>query len=158
MAGIRIRWRGVARVAAIAFVVLIAVRLLPGFLRAPEPPPLGADVGLPQGAPVPDVPREGAPRRAGRDRTTRAAAPVPDAPASKAVIGTRHRHRVTRKHAPAPENAVELPPPPTPEYVPPPAPEPVAEPAPEPIAEPAPEPSPAPRSTPGDGSEEFAPH
>ena len=52
MAGVRIRWRGVARVAAVVLVALIALRLLPGLLRAPEPPPLGADVGLPRATPV----------------------------------------------------------------------------------------------------------
>ena len=50
--GVRIRWRGVARVAAIVVVALLALRLLPGLLRAPEPPPLGADVGLPKAKPA----------------------------------------------------------------------------------------------------------
>src|SRR5882724_1839293 len=60
MGRVRIRWRGVARAAAIVLVGLIALRLLPGFLRAPEPPPLAADVGLPKATPVTEVPRGGA--------------------------------------------------------------------------------------------------
>jgi hypothetical protein len=44
MAGVRIRWRGVARAAAVVVVVLLGARLVPELLRAPEPPPLGADV------------------------------------------------------------------------------------------------------------------
>jgi hypothetical protein len=169
MGGIRIRWRGVAKVAAIAFVGLLAVRLAPGFLRAPEPPPLAADVGLPKAAPVTDVPREGAtqPVTDGQGRRTESRPatgprkrrrrshppksrphPVRDAPASEAVIGSRHRHRVAAK--PDREKAAESTPPPAPEYVPPVLPEA----APEPL----PEPSPPPPATPGDGSQEFAPH
>lgn len=152
MAGIRIRWRGVARVAAIVLVAVIGLRLLPGLLRAPEPPPLGADVGLPQAAPEPEEPRPVKHRRS-RSQKSRLR-PVPDAPAAEAVIGIRRRHRIAKRarEHPArrqPDNAESLPPP-SPEYVPPPAPE--------PIAEPLPEPPPAPRFTPGDGSEEFAPH
>lgn len=153
MGGIRIRWRGVARAAAIVLVALIAVRLLPGFLRAPEPPPLGADVGLPKAAPVTDVarPRGGAAKRPRRHRSHKShRRSVPDALASTAVIGSKRRHRVAPKPRPDPEKVVESAPSPPPEYVPPPAPE--------PVPEPLPEPPPAPRSTPDDGSEEFAPH
>lgn len=179
MAGVRIRWRGVAKVAAIALVGLVAARLAPGFLRAPEPPPLGADVGLPQA----EVPREGAAERAtrvprgagtkpvtgvpGRRAAGRAAArprkhrqrphprrsrprPARDAPASKAVIGSGRRHRVVAKPPSRPEKVVESAPPPTQGYVPPAIPE--------AVAEPVPEPPPPPPSTPGDGSQEFAPH
>jgi hypothetical protein len=153
MAGVRIRWRGVARVAAIVVVGLIALRLLPGLLRAPEPPPLGADVGLPQAKPVRVVakrePRQ-RPKRHRRKSKPRPTKPrpkvrvVPDRPAAKAVIGARKRHR--RPPPPPAESA----PPAVPEYVPPPPPEP----PPAPVPEPAPTPPPAP----GDGSEEFAPH
>jgi len=158
MAGVRIRWRGVARVATILLVGLFAVRLLPGFLRAPEPPPPAADVGLPKAMPVTEVPgRLAADRPATRLRKQRRrsrpsrksrARPARNAPASKAVIGSKRRQRA-RKVAERPsrsEPAPERSPPPVPEYVQPPAPEPV------------PEPSPVPRSAPGDGSEEFAPH
>ena len=151
MAGIRIRWRGVARVAAIVVVALIALRLLPGLLRAPEPPPLAADVGLPRVTPVSDVPRRGAAELAPHARRHRAdrpreqrrphrrrvrSRPTADRPASKAVIRAGKPAEATR--------------PPVPEYSPPVAPEA----APEPLAEP----SPSPPSTPGDGSQEFAPH
>lgn len=140
MASVRIRWRGVARVAAIVLVGLIALRLLPGLLRTPEPPPLAADVGLPQAKPV-----TAARRHARRSRTR----PARDAPASVAVIGTHHKHRVekpVKPPPPPPDSVAESTPPPVPEYVPPPSPE----------ASPEP-PQDAP-TTPGDGSEEFAPH
>jgi hypothetical protein len=165
----RIRWRGVARVAAILVVGLLVLRLLPGFLRAPEPPPLAADVGLPHAKPVTEVPRGGAAkpvtdvpwrraadRSAARPRKQRRRSrpqksrprPVGDAPASRAVIGSKRKHRVRQVAKPPsrPEPKPESTPPSVPEYVPPVAPEPL------------PEPSPAPPSTPGDGSQEFAPH
>jgi hypothetical protein len=146
MGGIRIRWRGVGKVAAIAVAAVVGLSLLPGLLRAPEPPPLGADVGLPQVTPTPEEPVRPA-TRPRKHRQKSRPRPVPDAPASKAIIGSRHRHRIMKKrHVSHHESTAE----PTPEYVP--------SPAPEPIAEPLPAPPPAPRSTPGDGSEEFAPH
>jgi hypothetical protein len=169
MAGVRIRWRGVARVAAIVLVGVLAVRLLPGFLRAPEPPPLAANVGLPRAKPVTEVPRGGAAqpvtdvpgRRAAVPAATRPhkrrrrprpqksrQRPVKDAPAAEAVIGSRRKHRV--KLHPRPEQVAEPAPPPASEYVPPAIPE--------PVPAPLPEPSPAPPTTPGDGSQEFAPH
>jgi hypothetical protein len=189
MAGFRIRWRGVAKVAAIALVGLLAVRLLPGFLRAPEPPPLSADVGLPKAAPVTDVPRPAgtasttdkpqsartapktdAPRPTGTAQVTDVPRPtrhprkqrrrarrrrsrprkVRDAPAAKAVIGSKRRHRVAGKPARDPKKVARSTPPPAPPYVPPTVPEAIPEPLPEPSA-------PLP-STPGDGSQEFAPH
>jgi hypothetical protein len=165
MAGVRIRWRGVARVAAILVVGLVALRLLPGFLQAPEPPPLAADVGLPKATPVTEVPRGGAaepeadvPRRRavahpreGRRRSRPQKShprPVRDAPASSAVIGSNREHRVRKVAKPPPrsEPKPESTPPPVPEYVPPLIPEPI------------PEPASAPSSAPGDGSQEFAPH
>jgi hypothetical protein len=171
MAGLRIRWRGVARVAAILVVGLLVLRLLPGFLRAPEPPPLAADVGLPQVKPVTEPPRGGAAQPmtdvSGRRAVGRARAavrprkqrrrsrsqksrprPVRDAPASRAVIGSKRKHRVRTVAKPPsrPGPKPESTPPPVPEYIPPVAPEPL------------PEPSPATSSTPGDGSQEFAPH
>ena len=110
----------------------------PTLLRAPEPPPLGRDVGLPKAKP----------------RTT---APAP-------VVGTRtrahhlvHHHLPHRHHhheqkpSPPPRRVrkpVEPTPPPTPEHVPPAVPEPAPEPAPEPLAEPAPTPLRNPRRPP----------
>jgi hypothetical protein len=164
MAGVRIRWRGVARVAALVVVGLVVLRLLPGLLRAPEPPPLAADVGLPQAKPVRVVEQPRPPhRRRIPERPRPDPRPVPDGPAATAVIGTRHKRRIRRtaghhslrqgavesKPVPEPKATVESIPPPLPERVPPP---------PEPVAEPLPEPAPAPPTTPGDGSEEFAPH
>jgi hypothetical protein len=167
---VRIRWRGVARVAAIFVVGLIALSVVPRLLRAPGPPPLGRDVGLPKaavGRPVrvirePSPPRRRKPRRRNKSRARHHA--VPDAPAATAKIGTRtRRHHARRSHRsssasepthfPGPEpgpEPVESAPPPAPEYV---APAP-----PEPAPTPLPEPPPTPESVPGDGSEEFAPH
>jgi hypothetical protein len=165
MGDVRIRWRGVAKVAAIALVGLLAVRLLPSLLRAPEPPPVAADVGLPKATPVTDVPRPAGttratdvprparhPRKRRRPSRQRRSRPhkVRDAPAAKAVIGSKRRHRVAARPAHDLQKVTESTPPPAPRYVPPPIPEA----APERL----PEPSPAPRSTPGDGSQEFAPH
>jgi len=164
--GVRIRWRGVARAAAIVVVALLAVRLLPGLLRAPEPPPLGRDVGLPRAKPAaarravaakprpavakppPKSSKLAAPERARRSRPKPVA--VPDAAASTARIGTRGR-RPKRRHPAHPQAKPKRSPTPkpTPESAPPPA----AEVVPEPL----PEPPPTPRSTPGDGSQEFAP-
>jgi hypothetical protein len=153
MAEVRIRWRGVAKVAAIALVGLLGVRLLPTFLRAPEPPPLSADVGLPKAAPVTDVPRPAADPRKRRQRPHRRRSrprKVRDAPAAKAVIGSKRRHRVAAEPARDAKSATEPTPPPAPRYVPPSVPEAIPELPPEPSA-------PLP-STPGDGSQEFAPH
>jgi hypothetical protein len=81
--------------------------------------------------------------------------PARDAPASVAVIGTHHKHRIKgaakpsshpRPPAEAPAPTPESTPPPVPEYVPPAPPE------------ASPEPAPDSSATPGDGSEEFAPH
>jgi hypothetical protein len=143
MAGVRIRWRGVARVAAIVAVGLIALSIVPSLLHAPAAPPLGRDVGLPRARPATSRPvrvvREKPRRREKRPARRRS---VPDAPAATGKIGTRTRHHHSKP--------VESSPPPEPEYAPPAAPEP----APTTL----PEPPPAPESVPGDGSQEFAPH
>jgi hypothetical protein len=147
VAGVRIRWRGVARAAAIVVVGLVALRLVPSLLHAPDPPPLGRDVGLPKAAAAKEPVRVVKPKRPKVRRRS-----VPDAPAAKAVMGTRtrHRHKRHRKPATPPPEPVESARPPAPEYV--------SPPVPEPTPTPVPEPSPAPRSVPGDGSQEFAPH
>ena len=144
-----------AKVAAAAFVGLILLSVLPGLLRAPDPPPLGADVGLPKR--VVTEPALRPPSRRRKSRRSPRTTPVPDAPAATATIGTRTRRPRHRKHRPhrtdAGEPAArrrETSPEPVPEYTPPAPPEA----APEPVAEPPP----APPSTPGDGSQEFAPH
>jgi hypothetical protein len=153
MASVRIRWRGVARAAAILVVALIALRVVPGLLRAPEPPPLGRDVGLPRGRPAPIEPVREAmtPKpheKKRKKKKKKKARVVPDRAASTAVIGTHHQRRIRPRRPvakPAPE-PIETTPPPVPEYVPPPSSELPAV------------PSPAPATTPGDGSQEFAPH
>ena len=50
---VRIHWQTVGKLAAAAAVALLGLQLLPGLLRAPEPPPLDADVGLPRVAAEP---------------------------------------------------------------------------------------------------------
>jgi len=149
----------VARVAAIVLVALIALRLLPALLHAPEPPPVPANVGLPKGKPSAARPTRTKPPRPHRR-------PLHDAPAATAKIGTgtrHHRKRPPRSHPARPHRSPRPPPtsegveptsPPATELSPPPAPEPV----PEPVPAPLPEPPPAPPSVPGDGSQEFAPH
>jgi hypothetical protein len=146
MAGVRIRWRGVARVAAAAVVGLIVLSLLPGLLRAPEPPPLGADVGLPR-AKAARVVTKPEPQGAQPEPRPRRKV-VPDEAASTAEIGTGTRRR--RHHKKPPPPPIETPAEIVPEYAP--------SPAPEATPEPAYEPPPAPPSTPDDGSQEFAPH
>jgi hypothetical protein len=164
MADVRIRWRGVARAAAIVVVGLIALRLLPALLRAPEPPPLGADVGLPKAKPAtsepvravvkpeaePEQPAAAqAQKRRNPQPTRRKVRVVADGPASTAKIGSqetrRRRPRTNRRQAAKPTPAAGVP-----EYVPPPP----TEPTPAPL----PEVAPTDPSAPGDGSEEFAPH
>jgi hypothetical protein len=154
MASVRIRWRGVARAAAIVVVGLLALRVVPGLLRAPEPPPLGRDVGLPRASAAPVKPVRAVTKPKPREKKkTRV---LPDRAASVAVIGAHHRHRVRRHRRgtmPGPE-PVESTAPAVPEYVPPPPPETPPAAAPElPAA-----PPPASSTTPGDGSQEFAPH
>jgi hypothetical protein len=186
MAGVRIRWRGVARVAAIVVVGLLALRLVPDLLRAPEPPPLAANVGLPRAEPVRVAakPRPGPLRRepeqirhrrepgrrtrrhrkepGRRARRHRGAHPraVADEPGSTAVIGSRHRRRrkIVKPPRRHPETVAEPPVESTPAPTPPPVPEYVLPPPPEPTPELLPESSPPPPPPPGDGSEEFAPH
>jgi hypothetical protein len=136
MRGVRIRWRGLARVAAAAVVVLVALNVLPTLLRAPEPPPLGADVGLPRAEPTKPARKPAKPEI------------LPDKPASVARIGSQTKRPRRRRKPPPP--AAKPTQEPVPEYTPPPAPE--------PVVEPVYEPPPAPPPTVGDGSEEFAPH
>ena len=108
------------------------LRLLPGLLRAPEPPPLGADVGLPKAKPVPRCRVERSGEAESRTRPkSRPRKSVPDAPAATARIGTRDPPSTEAASARTEveadsrsPNRPESTPPPAPEYVPPPAPEP----------------------------------
>jgi hypothetical protein len=141
----------VAKVAGAALCVVAAIAALPGLLRAPEPPPLGKDVGLPRvrdGAflshsekKAPKPPRR---RHAARSRPERAQR-------------DGSRSKPPPAHKPPDEPAPD-PPPPAPE----PQPEPplTPEPAPEPVAPPPPPPTSPPPAPPPveDGSAEFAPH
>ncbi len=223
MAGMRIRWRGVARVGAIVLIAVIALRLVPGLLRTPEPPPVPADVGLPKaaaGTPPSIVPpraeakkraRRSVPRRRRGSAGESRPASRGEASAASAVIGTRARRRgghrqagrvpastradKRRRPGPAPSRATRGPKPPEPapsradrgpkpppaparprrardpkpsqspepspqpiESTPPPTLESPPPPVPAPPPPPLPEPPPAIEPTPGDGSEEFAPH
>jgi len=88
MWGLRIRWRRVARTAAIVVVGLIALRLVPTLLRAPEPPPLGRDVGLPKAGRPAAVGRIPGAVEGRRERSRRPSATRPAA--------TKHRKRTSR--------------------------------------------------------------
>src|SRR5215218_101483 len=162
MRGVRIRWAGMAKVAALATAALLALQALPSLLREPEPPPLAPDVGLPQVAaplePAPpksrfethDIrakgttgPRSARPSRKSRFEKHRVGAKgTMGSPATDLVRSKPRRHEKRLRPAPPPPVPAAPPPLPAP-----------PEPA---VAAPAP-PPPAP-PPPGDGSEEFAPH
>ena len=91
MGAVRIRWRSAARVLAVAGGCLLALRVLPGLLEAPEPPPLGDDVGLPR-AGMTMVPRIEARGRGRRPRVRRSKAPEGrDRSAGRRRVGGRAR-------------------------------------------------------------------
>jgi hypothetical protein len=122
----------------------LALHALPILLRPPDPPPLGADVGLPRLTTQPHRPHPGTPSEFD---------PTGVGSNSEATHPSAHPRR--RVHAPP---SVPAPPPvphasgtPQPVAAPPPAP------APPPVAA-TPPPAPAPPSSADDGSEEFAPH
>jgi hypothetical protein len=151
MGGVRVRWRSVGKVAALAAGGLIALQALPGLLRAPEPPPLAADVGLPR--PLPGEVREEIDLRAGPADPARGGAVIRERVGPARVV-----RRSPPKARPVlrPEPASISTPPPAPPSAP--APAPAASPAPPPQPEavsPAPPPAAPP---PSDGSVEFAPH
>ncbi|HWO83021.1 MAG TPA: hypothetical protein VNM38_04435 [Solirubrobacterales bacterium] len=152
MRGVRVRWAGIWKVAAVVAALLLSLQALPALLRPPEPPPLGADVGLPRVVPAPEEPPPPEPpSRRRRLEKHRKRAKGAEGLAAVDVISSRprpkppHRHRRRPRFKPAPEQ----PPPPAapPEQVP-------YEPPPAPGPPPVPAPPPAPA---GDGSEEFAP-
>jgi hypothetical protein len=147
---VRIRWKAAGKVAAIAVGGLLALQVLPGLLKPPAPPPLGADVGLPQvevrpQAEPPPPPLSSAPKPRKRGRL--------DAKISSKPKPHRRKKRSQPKRVKSRPTAT------------PPAIAPPPEPAPEPAPPPAPEPSPAPSEPPtrvppppaNDGSMEFAP-
>jgi hypothetical protein len=151
----RIRRRGALRALAAALACGLAAKALPALLEPPQPPPLAADVGLPNAARravPPSLERPSAPAvlvRVGPGRpveTARAARPRHDH-AARPLQPPRKRRKDPGEPAPAP--------------APPPPPLPVA-PAPPPAvvvppAVPAPSPPSQPPDPPGDGSQEFAP-
>jgi len=159
MGRVRIRWRGLAKVAVVALAGLAALQVLPALLAPPSPPPLASDVGLPR-IPASQEPavviREPRPEPPPKPRPRQR--PSLSSAAGTAVIGTtpRRRHPDRGRQGDSPSHTWSKPPQPPalapdpPPYVPPPAPEPVA---PVPVS-PAPEAAPAA----GDGSVEFAPH
>jgi hypothetical protein len=180
MGGVRIRWRGLGKVVLVLVGGLLALQVLPSLLKPPAPPPIAADVGLPQ-VEV-QQPEEGSPQPSDSSRpfSTRHPEPRPierrhhpkagrrgqlSVKVSSKPRRKRHRpHRElpeSRSSAPASAGAPAHPAGSPPVPSPPPAPEP-SSPPPTPLPAPAPSPIPPPPSEPSppanDGSEEFAPH
>ena len=95
VAGIRIRWKALGKGVALAVAGLLALQVLPALLKPPEPPPLGADVGLPRVA----VEAEPAPRPtapAGAARTQAAPAQLARSRDLTTKVSSNpksHRHR-----------------------------------------------------------------
>jgi len=153
----------VAKVAGLALAGLVAVAVVPGMLRAPEPPPLGRDVGLPRAG-------DGAFRTRAMQKAPKQRGRGHERPPRRHHERARRRHRPANrrsngaflspgeKKAPKPERRRPARVEPTPEPAP--APEPAPPPSPEPVASPPPPtPSPPPPGPqPEDGSAEFAPH
>ncbi|MGE0066747.1 MAG: hypothetical protein AB7T48_05275 [Solirubrobacterales bacterium] len=167
MGAIRVRWRGVGKVAGLAAAAVVGLNVLPGAFAAPQAPPLAPDVGLAgvagtSGAPpviVREAEAEPEPARKRRPKPK----PRPSrgvAPASAVIGTTPRRHELepeARRRCPNGDLASVCEPksPPAPAPPPPsPAPEPVV---PAPPSEPVPVPAP-PQPAPEDGSMEFAPH
>ena len=158
-----VSWRIAARAGLTAAAAVAALALLPSLLRAPEPPPLDPDVGLPPagGAEVAVVePRREKASKGGEGPRREA---DPERPASRRRDGGRPGHppepEATEHERQAPRDP--SPPPATPSAVPvatpvapPPAPAPPA-PNPEP-SPPQPEPPPPPQSH-APGIDEFGP-
>lgn len=155
MGAIRIRWRALGKVAAIAVAAVAVLQALPKLLQPPAPAPLARDVGLqgieverrpakrveflshtesksprrrPRASLPPDVISSVPHRRAKPQKTREASQPQP------------------RRNSPKPSGSSPPAASPTPES-PPPA-----------TASPVPIEAPPPPEPPSDGSEEFAPH
>ncbi|HEX5929805.1 MAG TPA: hypothetical protein VFY48_10470 [Solirubrobacterales bacterium] len=143
MGTVRIRWKGLGKVAAAAVAGLLALQALPGLLRAPQPPPLAPDVGLPRvqvQRPEPVAAPKPPPRKPRRSQ------PPKPRPIRRAEPLGRN---TTQKRGSTDRGEVEA------------APVPLAVPAqaPAPVAPPPPVPPPIPPpAPPGDGSVEFMPH
>ena len=100
---LRIRWSQAGAVLLVGALVLLALRVAPSLLRAPEPPPVPADVGLPQveAAPVEVVSPKRAPAghipstsiRNGSKLTTRIVSPSTRANAPFRPHRPRHHPR-----------------------------------------------------------------
>jgi len=156
--GLRVRWRAVAKGAAIALGGLLAVQLAPKLLKPPEPPPVPADVGLPHVAVKPAQPRPGLGRVVSGGGVPRRAEPSE----GKAPKRRAHRPFARRRSQPKRDSPTRRQDPPARR----PAPEPspaspsvsVPAPVPEPTPAPAPAPAPPAPAVPDDGSIEFAPH
>src|SRR4051794_10283999 len=105
MGGLRVRWRTVARAAALVVLALIALRALPSLLGPGPPPPLATDIGLANlsrprsGCPLAGCPRdepEASPNvRVWPARALRAEKRAPDS-------GPRHPPAMRRGSARAP--------------------------------------------------------
>lgn len=158
---VRVQWQVMAKVFGVGIACLLALEAGPSLLKPPAPPPLPADVGLPQ------APRQMPPLRR-----------FDLSPPYRGVKGqNEHRHRIKskgsvlhRKSAGAGEVERTMAPSHRPSPpVPPPAPAPpmvstptqASTPSPPPVppqATPLPPPPPPVPPPPADGSEEFAPH
>src|SRR3954465_3500688 len=93
MRGARGRWAGQAKVAGIAAALLLSLQALPALLRPPQPPPLGADVGLPQVVPAPEEPPPPEPRFEEHRRRAKGATGSPTAAVISSRPRPKHRHR-----------------------------------------------------------------
>ena len=150
MGGVRVRWSAAGKVGLGLLGGLVALQVLPSVLKPPEPPPLAADVGLPQ------VERESSPHS-----VRPAVVPKPDHRAkhpSHHGRDTKISSKPKPRHRAKQERRAKPTPPPAPEPVPTPPPVPAPEPVSASPPEPAPPPAPAPLPPANDGSLEFAPH
>jgi len=151
----RISWPAAARLGAVALAAVLAIALLPGLLRAPDPPPLDPGIGLV--APAADI------AAAGRDERHRDPVdPVAFERAERSPTTPRERDEEPGgsdrpPRASAPPVPVVAPSPPAAAPAPaPPAPAPSPAPVPAPTA-PAPPTSEPPTPEPPAGYQEFGP-
>src|SRR4051794_21563511 len=134
---LRIRWSQAGAVILGGALVLLALRVAPSLLRAPEPPPVPADVGLPQ--------LEAAQIKLASPKQAPARTHPKNVPPQRKR--TRHTHRQPKhKSKRSVPTAPPAPPPPleAPEKAASSAPPPVPPPMPEAPSPPAPAPTPAP--------------
>ncbi|MGA7397518.1 MAG: hypothetical protein WBW62_08740 [Solirubrobacterales bacterium] len=169
MKDLRIDREQAIKVAAIVGLLILAISILPGLLRAPEPPDLPPDVGFrpsevvsqpsPHGVAKPDfvVPSDKPKAPTDRGRTTPGSShrETKEKQPRNAPDRRQSNHKAVSR---APNQPIEAPEVPDPVPAPAPAmPAPAPPPPTLPVAPSPPPPDPEP-ALPGDGSEEFAPH